>query len=378
MRAVTVMSSNGYIGCSMTISGHIAAGFACAALFLHYATAGIAISRCRKKAANEQAKRRPAFSLVRPLRGVETYSRETLASSFVIDYPEYEVLFCIADPNDPVAPLVRELIAAHPQRDAQLLAGEEAFSANPKLNNMVKGFRAARHSHVVFADSNVLLPADYLDRLALRIEAGAGLVTAPPVGYLPQGILGRCRMRFPQYIPGARSICGRYARLRLCTGQDAVLPPRRSRTRRPRTARGRTGGRRRGDKAHARERQEHQARRPVRAIDRPAHMGADVVPAGALGAPCAVRVFRCCSHRKFSPGSSRHCWRHRLPPLCSISICPLLLSASLPSGTRRKSRSPGWRAGRCRCERWPYATHCCPPSTQAHGSAAASNGTDKR
>ncbi|GJE10893.1 hypothetical protein FOHLNKBM_1930 [Methylobacterium longum] len=53
-------------------------------------------------------------SLVRPLRGLEAYSEEMLTQSFRLDYPAYELIFCVADPGDPILPMVECLIAAHP------------------------------------------------------------------------------------------------------------------------------------------------------------------------------------------------------------------------------------------------------------------------
>ena len=62
-------------------------------------------------------------------------------------------------------PLVQRLIAAHPQVPAKLLVGDDRISINPKLNNIVKGWEAASHDWIVMADSNVLMPPDYIERL---------------------------------------------------------------------------------------------------------------------------------------------------------------------------------------------------------------------
>ena len=56
----------------------------------------------------------PPVSLVRPLCGLETFSEETLRASFKLDYRDYELLFCVHAPNDPIIPLVPRLIAEHP------------------------------------------------------------------------------------------------------------------------------------------------------------------------------------------------------------------------------------------------------------------------
>ena len=91
----------------------------------------------------------PPVSIVRPLRGLEPFSEETLGATFDLDYPDYEIIFCVQSPSDPVISLVERLIAAHPEREARLLVGDDYVSANPKLNNCVKGWDAARHHHVI-------------------------------------------------------------------------------------------------------------------------------------------------------------------------------------------------------------------------------------
>jgi len=75
---------------------------------------------------------------------MENFITETLRTTFRLDYPCYEILFCVADANDAVVPIVRGLIAEHPHVEARLLIGRSDISANPKLNNLVKGCYAAR------------------------------------------------------------------------------------------------------------------------------------------------------------------------------------------------------------------------------------------
>jgi ceramide glucosyltransferase len=128
----------------------------------------------------------PSVTIVQPLCGVEAFSRETLRSIFALDYPSYEVIFCLASGDDPIAPLVRGAIAANPDRPARLLIGDDRISANPKLNNVVKGWKAARHDWVIIADSNVLMPSDYIQRLLARWRSDSGIVCAPPIGSRPE------------------------------------------------------------------------------------------------------------------------------------------------------------------------------------------------
>ena len=99
----------------MTISA-LAAGVAVAGLAIHTFSAGLAAFRCRRDASRRPAPAdAPPVSLVQPLCGVEAFSKETLASIFALDYPDYEILFCLADPADPIAPIVRRAMAAQPE-----------------------------------------------------------------------------------------------------------------------------------------------------------------------------------------------------------------------------------------------------------------------
>ncbi|NBE09567.1 ceramide glucosyltransferase [Paragemmobacter ruber] len=129
----------------------------------------------------------PFVTLLRPVCGLDPLDAETLGSSFALDYPAFEVIFCVADADDPVVPLVEGLIAAHPGVAARLLIGEARVSANPKLNNLEKGWQAARGAWVVMADSNLLLRRDYLWQLLAARGPEVGLVSSPPVGVRPEG-----------------------------------------------------------------------------------------------------------------------------------------------------------------------------------------------
>lgn len=138
----------------------------------------------------------PLVTLLRPVCGRDPFDRATLGSSFALDYPAFEVLFCVADPADPAVPLLQDLIAAHPGVRARLLVGDDRITANPKLNNLAKGWEAAQGDLVVMADSNLLLPPDYLWHLLAVRGPDVGLVSAPPVGTDAEGFWGAMECAF--------------------------------------------------------------------------------------------------------------------------------------------------------------------------------------
>jgi ceramide glucosyltransferase len=164
---------------------------------IHLLTTLIAIHRCRSQpgaiAADPDA---PGVSIVRPVCGLENHIGATLRSAFALDYPRYEIVFCVANARDPVVPLVQRLIAAHPQVPARLLIGDDRISENPKLNNVYKGWRQARYDWTILADSNVGMPSDYIQRLMSAWRADTGLVCSPPVGCRPRGFWAELECAF--------------------------------------------------------------------------------------------------------------------------------------------------------------------------------------
>ncbi len=174
-----------------------AAGAACISLFGHYLTCALAWRRCVRDSAPGGARvGAPPVTIVQPHRGVEAFSGETLASIFALNYPVYEIVFCVASEADPIVPLLRQAIARHPDRPARVLFGETSLGGNPKLNNVAKGWKAARHEWIVLADSNVLMPADYLTRLLARWRFNTGLVCSPPIGARAVGFAAHLECAF--------------------------------------------------------------------------------------------------------------------------------------------------------------------------------------
>ena len=172
----------------MTIAVFAAAAICSIAVIIHLTSIAIAAFRCRAPTRHlPPPSSAPPISVIRPVCGLDNFVEATLRTTFALDYPRYEILFCAASARDSIVPLIRALIAEHPSVPARLLIGDERISANPKLNNVLKGWAAADHDLIVMSDSNVLLPRDYLQRLLARWRPDTGMVSAPPVGSHPQG-----------------------------------------------------------------------------------------------------------------------------------------------------------------------------------------------
>jgi ceramide glucosyltransferase len=87
-------------------------------------------------------------------------------------------------------------MAANPCVPARLLIGDDAASVNPKLNNLIKGWDQAQYQWVVMADSNLLLPRDYLQRLLARWRDNTGAVCSMPTGSRPENFWAELECAF--------------------------------------------------------------------------------------------------------------------------------------------------------------------------------------
>jgi ceramide glucosyltransferase len=162
------------------------AGFSLLALALHLLSIALAARRVRlQRRALPPPAEAPPVTVIRPVCGIEAFSRETLGSSFALNYPNYELLFCVVSADDPVTAIVYRLIDAHPEISARLLVGDDRVSLNPKLNNTVKGWDTAQNEWIIMADSNVLMPRDYVQRLLARWRHNTGVVCSVPIASRP-------------------------------------------------------------------------------------------------------------------------------------------------------------------------------------------------
>jgi ceramide glucosyltransferase len=176
------------------MSAAAAAAFVLIAILVHLVSVGLSALRCRR--APPPLSQGPGITLVRTVRDVGAHEEETLRTSFQLVHRDHEVLFCAASESDAAVAVLRRLMAEHPQAPARLLIGDERISANPKLNNMLKGWREARHHWIVFADSNLMLPPDYLGQVLAAWTDDTGVVCAPPIGSRPAGFWAEVECAF--------------------------------------------------------------------------------------------------------------------------------------------------------------------------------------
>ena len=137
-----------------------------------------------------------AVSVIRPVCGLEHGLEDTIRSGFRLSHPRFEMIFCLEEADDPAIPLLHRLMGEHPAVPARLLVGVEQLNVNPKLNNIAKGYRAARHDLLMMVDSNVLMETDSVERVMADWTVGIGTVSAPGIGIAPDGFPAEIELAF--------------------------------------------------------------------------------------------------------------------------------------------------------------------------------------
>ena len=119
----------------------------------------------------------PPISILKPVRGLDPHFREAIQSHAAQDYPEYEIVFGVADLSDPAVPEIRKLIADFPERRVRLVQ-TSTVTPNRKVGALIDIAKEARYSLLLVNDSDVRVPGDYLRRIVGPLEdPSVGMVT---------------------------------------------------------------------------------------------------------------------------------------------------------------------------------------------------------
>jgi ceramide glucosyltransferase len=121
----------------------------------------------------------PAITLLKPLKGCDKTTAESLRSWFNQSYTgRTQILLGVADANDPVCHIVRELIAENPGHDAQLVVCDRLSGANAKVAKLVQLEKLARHDLILVSDADVRVPRDFLANVVAPLrDPRTGLVS---------------------------------------------------------------------------------------------------------------------------------------------------------------------------------------------------------
>jgi ceramide glucosyltransferase len=135
----------------------------------------IAALRWRKSSPISQE--RPPITILKPVHGRDPHFYAAIRSHALQDYPRYEILFGIADPDDPAADDIRRLIAEFPAGDIRLIVTSTIFP-NRKVGVLAGLAAQARYPLLLINDSDISVPPNYLRQTTAVLQRpSVGLVT---------------------------------------------------------------------------------------------------------------------------------------------------------------------------------------------------------
>jgi ceramide glucosyltransferase len=120
----------------------------------------------------------PGITFLKPLKGCDAETKNCLRSWFLQEYPgPIQILFGVASAEDPVRPIVEELLAEFPNADARLMVCGENLGANAKASTLRQLEPHCRHELLMISDADVRVPRDFAVNVAPYLaDPAVGLV----------------------------------------------------------------------------------------------------------------------------------------------------------------------------------------------------------
>ena len=154
-------------------------GIAAFSIAFSLLTALLAPSILRKR--KSRADFYPPVTILKPLKGNEPGLAENLESFCSLDYPLFQIILTIENPDDPATPAAQKIKEKFPERDIEIVfsQGNSLEGLNPKINNVSSAQPFIKYPLLMMADSDVRVQKDFLKRMVDPLsDPQIGLVTS--------------------------------------------------------------------------------------------------------------------------------------------------------------------------------------------------------
>ncbi len=120
----------------------------------------------------------PPITILKPICGIDRTAYENLASFCRQDYPTYQIIFGVQDPNDPGIDVVKQLIQDFPSVDIELVISNRTIGKNLKVSNLANAAPLAKYAILLNADSDICVDSTYLMAVVQPLkDPSVGVVT---------------------------------------------------------------------------------------------------------------------------------------------------------------------------------------------------------
>ncbi|MHB0969989.1 MAG: glycosyltransferase [Thermoanaerobaculia bacterium] len=122
---------------------------------------------------------RPFVSILKPVSGLEDELRGNLESFAALADVDYEVIFSVADPDDPALEVIRDVMTAHPAAPFRLVTGGDPRleRGNRKVARLVAAEPAARGDILFISDANARVEANAIAETIAAFTGTVGCVS---------------------------------------------------------------------------------------------------------------------------------------------------------------------------------------------------------
>lgn len=121
-----------------------------------------------------------SISILKPVKGVDEESYDNFASFCRQHYPgEVQLVFAAASPDDPIIPVIRQLMDDFADHDISLVINPALHGPNYKVSNLVNAFPLAKHEIIIVCDSDIRVQPGYLQSVTSHFsDRQVGVVTS--------------------------------------------------------------------------------------------------------------------------------------------------------------------------------------------------------
>jgi ceramide glucosyltransferase len=131
----------------------------------------------------------PPVSILKPIRGADDDLEACLETFFCQDYPNYEIIFALHDPEDAAVAVIERLRQTYPGVRTTCVFQPPPLGTNPKVTSLAHALDAAQYDTVVISDADIRVPPNYLHTVVRPLQhPHVGVVTCPYRGKAAGGL----------------------------------------------------------------------------------------------------------------------------------------------------------------------------------------------
>ncbi|NET28913.1 MAG: glycosyltransferase [Okeania sp. SIO1I7] len=114
---------------------------------------------------NATEKFNPPVTVLKPVRGIEKDLKSNLRTISIQDWPEYQVIYSVQDPEDLALPILKDIQAEVDIQKIFVVTSNIEAGANGKVNNLLGAIAEAHHDIIIISDSDTNLKPDYIKNI---------------------------------------------------------------------------------------------------------------------------------------------------------------------------------------------------------------------